>query len=141
MNGILGMAQLLLRPGLSEAQRQGYVQTILKSGRLLLGLLSDILDFSRSRPASSSCPGAPRTSPACWPSGGSSRQAASKGLAFEVVAWRGPAGLCCLADRQRLVQMLSNLVGNAVKFSTTGSIRVEGRQVGVADGLVELGSR
>mgnify|MGYP002148711590 FL=1 len=47
MNGILGMAQLLQRPGLSEAQRQEYVQTILKSGRLLLGLLNDILDFSK----------------------------------------------------------------------------------------------
>ena len=139
MNGILGMAQLLQRPGLSEAQRQEYVQTILKSGRLLLGLLNDILDFSKVeagklelRPAPLDVAGLLAEVEVLF-----EEQAASQGLAFEV-AWRGPAGLCCLADRQRLVQMLSNLVGNALKFTDTGSIRVEGRQVGVADGLTEL---
>ncbi|WP_298604357.1 CHASE domain-containing protein [Zoogloea sp.] len=139
MNGILGMAQLLLRPALDDAQRQEYVRTILKSGKLLLGLLNDILDFSKVeagklelRPAVLDV-----TSLLAEVRQLFEEQAARKGLAFEV-SWHGPAGLCCLADRQRLVQMLSNLVGNAVKFTDHGSIRVEGRQVGSADGMLEL---
>ena len=139
MNGILGMAQLLQRPGLSEAQRQEYVQTILKSGRLLLGLLNDILDFSKVEAGKLELRPAPLdvSSLLAEVEVLFEEQAAGKGLAFEV-AWRGPAGLCCLADRQRLVQMLANLVGNAIKFTDAGSIRVEGRQVGLADGLAEL---
>jgi PAS domain S-box-containing protein len=139
MNGILGMAQLLLRPALDDDQRREYVHTILKSGKLLLGLLNDILDFSKVeagklelRPAVLDVASLLAEVRELF-----EEQATRKGLAFEV-NWQGPAGLCCLADRQRLVQMLSNLVGNAVKFTDRGSIRVAGRQVGAADGLVEL---
>ena len=40
-------AQLLLMPGLTEAERTDYVRTILNSGQTLLALLNDILDLSR----------------------------------------------------------------------------------------------
>ena len=47
MNGILGMAQILLMPHLTEAQRLEYAQTILTAGQALLSLLNDMLDLSR----------------------------------------------------------------------------------------------
>ena len=47
MNGILGMAQLLLMPNLQESHRNDYARTILSSGQTLLTLLNDILDLSK----------------------------------------------------------------------------------------------
>jgi signal transduction histidine kinase len=58
----------------------------------------------------------------------------SKGLDFEIDA---PSGLpSVLADRDRVVQVLINLISNAVNFTAAGSIRCEARSV--RDGYVEL---
>ncbi len=47
MNGILGMAQLLVLPKLQDNKRIQCAQTILNSGHTLLSLLNDILDLSK----------------------------------------------------------------------------------------------
>jgi len=47
MNGILGMAQMLLTPGLANDERDDFARTILNSGQTLLTLLNDILDLSK----------------------------------------------------------------------------------------------
>ena len=47
MNGMLGMAQMLLLPGITEGERHDYASTILSSGQSLLTLLNDILDLSK----------------------------------------------------------------------------------------------
>lgn len=135
MNGILGMAQILHRKGLSESARQEYAQVILKSGQVLLGLLNDILDFSRVEAGKLELRLAP-IEPAQLlqevlvlfhePAG-------RKGLVLSA-SWDGPAGLVFVADRQRLLQMLGNLVSNAIKFTDQGSVRIEARQMGVEGG-------
>ena len=129
MNGILGMAQILLLPGIQDDARQDYARTILNSGQTLLALLNDILDLSKVEA------GKVELESAAFDPGQILHEAqalfaeasAQKGLRIES-AWSGPAQRY-LGDPHRLRQMLSNLVGNALKFTAQGHIRIEGREV------------
>ena len=126
MNGILGMAQLLLMANLTPSEQQDYVRTILTSGHSLLGLLNGILDLSKIEA------GKLTLESQVFSAGETidetralfAEAARSKDLVFEC-RWRGPAGQCYRADSQRLRQMLNNLVGNAIKFTARGAVRVE----------------
>lgn len=130
MNGIMGMAQLLQMPGLSEAERNEFVQTILSSGQTLLMLLNDILDLSKVEA------GKIELNPTDF----DLRQmlfdsinlftepAQSKGLHI-AAAWHGPAGQHYRADPVRLQQMLSNLLSNAIKFTASGFVHLEAAEL------------
>ncbi len=130
MNGILGMAQLLLRPDVSAPDRQDYARVILDSGQVLLGQLNDILDFSKVEAGKLTLNPAPVRVAGVLQDvlGLFAEPARRKGLAL-TAGWAGADdGAYCL-DRQRLVQMLANLVGNAIKFTDAGSVHVEARVV------------
>jgi signal transduction histidine kinase len=130
MNGILGMAQLLLMPDTNEVERQEYVRTILTSGETLLTLLNDILDLSKVEA------GKLELQRAAFDPGQLIQETASlfreqiesKGLHLEYY-WTGEAALRYWSDPQRLRQMLSNLISNAIKFTDRGHVRLEGREV------------
>ena len=129
MNGILGMAQLLLIDGLTESERQEYVRTILGSGQSLLTLLNDILDLSKVEAGKLEL-----ETRAFAPLDLVEdvhklffEAARSKGLKLEM-AWTGAAGRRYFADPLRLRQMLSNLVGNAIKFTEHGLVRIEAQE-------------
>ncbi len=129
MNGILGMAQVLLAPGIKEAERLDYARTILASGQTLLRLLNDLLDLARIESgkleleANEMLPeqimGQTRSLFA--------QSARAKGLGIES-DWSGPLARY-LGDAHRLEQMLANLVGNAIKFTHQGTIRIEAREI------------
>jgi signal transduction histidine kinase len=128
MNGILGMAQLLLMHGLEEEERRDYAKVILSSGSALLTLLNDILDLSKIEAGRIEIEHLP-FSPGLVMSEMNAlfaEQAAAKHLLMET-HWSGDAECQFLGDAMRLRQMLSNFVGNAIKFTSTGGIRVEGR--------------
>ena len=130
MNGILGMTQLLLAPDLGQAERLDYARTVLNSGQSLLTLLNDILDLSRIEAdkiqldSSSFAP---------------EQLLREVRLLFEGAArekqllldfkWHGPEGAHYQTDAHRLRQMLSNLAGNALKFTSHGSILIEGTEI------------
>jgi signal transduction histidine kinase/DNA-binding response OmpR family regulator len=123
MNGILGMAQLLLMPGLREEDRLGYVRTILNSGQTLLALLNDILDLSKVE-AGKIVLESGAFEPGHLMSDVQSLfadAAAQKGLRLDMMAG-GPLEQWYQGDPLRLRQMLSNLVGNAIKFTATGGV-------------------
>lgn len=127
MNGVLGMAQLLLMPGLSEAERRDYAGTILSSGQTLLALLNDILDLSKIEAGQLQLDATvfePETllREASLLFAGSAQ---AKGLQLQQ-QWKGPIGQRYRGDSHRLRQMLSNLVGNAIKFTRIGHIHIEG---------------
>ena len=131
MNGILGMAQLLLTPTLPEAERQDYARTILTSGQTLLALLNDILDLSKIEAGKLQLEYTVfepeqllREAQALF-----SGSARNKDLRLDH-AWQGPPRQRYRADVPHLRQMLFNLVGNAIKFTAQGQIRIEGRLVG-----------
>ncbi len=130
MNGVLGMAQLLLMPNLDESERQNYVRTILSSGQTLLALLNDILDLSKIEA------GKFQLEPVefdphqflaqtCALFDGAA-QAKQLKLSCH---WHGPSAVHYLCDTHRLHQMLSNLVGNAIKFTPQGSVALSGKEL------------
>jgi two-component system, sensor histidine kinase len=130
MNGILGMAQLLLMPESKEDVRQEYARTILNSGETLLSLLNDILDLSKVEAGKLELQRAafnPRqlineVSVLFY------EPIEAKGLKIEY-AWNGPADVRYWGDPLRLRQMLTNLVSNATKFTSLGFVRIEGSEV------------
>lgn len=130
MNGILGMAQMLLTPNLPAPTQQEYARTILSSGQLLLTLLNDILDLSKIEAGKFQLD---RTAfdPAALIQETRllfASAAQAKGLALMGAGQTAP-GQRYLADAHRLRQMLSNLVGNAVKFTQSGEIELSVRPV------------
>ncbi len=134
MNGVLGMLELLLGTQLDDRQR-GYVETALDSGAMLLGLLNDILDFSRIDAGRIELHRS-EVDPAsliedCLRTLG--HRAQSKGLC--VLARVAGLPQRVTLDAGRLQQVLVNLVGNAIKFTEAGSVTVEAR---FADGLLHL---
>ena len=124
MNGILGMAQLLELTSLNEEQR-GYVNTIRGSGDALLVLIDDILDFSKIEAGKLDLESRDFAL----------RQALSGTMdLYQPLAQRKGLSLQlkfdldlpshARGDRTRLRQILSNLLGNAIKFTPKGQVRV-----------------
>jgi len=124
MNGILGMVQLLLRSSLSTRQRQ-QVETLHKSGRTLLTLLNDLLDFSRIEAGKLPLHLAPFSPREVVDKvvALEKQQAQEKGLSLNVkLDPRLPTAL--LGDSNRIRQVLMNLVNNALKFTDSGEVTV-----------------
>jgi signal transduction histidine kinase/integral membrane sensor domain MASE1 len=124
MNGVLGMISLLLDSGLNEEQKD-FAQTAHSSGESLLRVLNDLLDFSKleagrmqveSRPFDMGTV-ATNVIDLLTP------QAAEKGIELGL-RWspRNPRSL--IGDAGRLRQVLLNLAGNAVKFTSQGGVTV-----------------
>ena len=131
MNGILGMAQLLLMSNSQESERQDYARTILTSGQTLLTLLNDILDFSKIEAGKLQLESRVfeaesllRETQALF-----AGSAKNKHLQLDY-QWNGPPGQRYRSDAQHLRQMIANLVGNAIKFTAQGQVRIEGAEIG-----------
>jgi len=124
MNGVIGMTGLALDQCASTEQRE-YLETVQNSAGALLHLINDILDFSRVEAGKLELLNAPmevrRTVDEVLRTLGSSAQQKGLRLVSEVddgvPEW-------IEADEARLRQILINLVGNAVKFTAQGEIRL-----------------
>ena len=130
MNGVLGIAELLLDTPLTAEQRD-YAQTILSSGHSLLAIANDILDLSKIDA------GKLDLEMIAYDPVDVMREiielfgsrASAKGLLLQMdVAADVPRDL--LGDPGRLRQVLSNLVGNSLKFTVDGWVRMELRVAG-----------
>ena len=127
MNGILGMAQLAMMPDMSEEERDECLRTLLSSGQSLLALLNDILDLSRVE-AGKVTLDYQTFSPATLIADAEKlfrESAAAKSLTL-ASTWDGDASQHFEGDPVRLRQMLNNLLGNAIKFTHDGDVRIEG---------------
>lgn len=134
MNGILGMAQMLMMPDLPESERTDYARTILTSGRTLLSLLNDILDLSKIEAGKFQLESTVFSPDAllhetCNLFAGAAQM---KGLKIDY-QWHGAMQQRYRADSHRLRQMLSNLVGNAIKFTPGGAVRMEAKEIARVD--------
>lgn len=129
MNGVLGMADLLHDTDLTEEQA-GYVSVIEASGRQLLAVVNDVLDFSKLEADRLRLePGPVEVASLRDALGALAVQAEVKGihLDFEVEP-SVPAGL--RMDGTRYRQVLVNLVANAVRYTDQGGVRVHVRWEG-----------
>jgi PAS domain S-box-containing protein len=142
MNGVLGVMHLLKREKL-PGDADHLLGEALACGRMLSTLLDDVIDFSRIEAGRLDVtqeavdPSELATSVARLLRG----QAEHKGLALRVDA---PDLGLILTDPSRLRQALFNLVGNAVKFTLTGSVtlkvrRLEGDAPRVAFEVIDTG--
>ncbi len=122
MNGVLGMAELLLTTRLNPTQ-QRYVDAVEKSGRHLLLIINDILDFSKIESGHIELETiALDLKELVTETAAMFVQAAhAKGLALKVDVPDNDH-LAVLGDPLRLRQILTNLLGNAIKFTEQGEI-------------------
>ena len=132
LNGILGMAQVLLIPGVSEVQRLDYARTILNSGETLLKLLNDILDLAKIEAGKIELETIDMEPQQIIAHARDlfDAAAAAKGLSIDS-AWLG-ATAQYRGDPHRLTQMLSNLLSNAIKFASHGRIELQAREISCA---------
>jgi PAS domain S-box-containing protein len=124
MNGVIGMTGVLLDTELTEEQRD-FAETVRKSGEALLAIINDILDFSKIEAGKMPIEAlafdlrlvleevaemmAPR--------------AAEKGLDL-VVHYPAGSPRLFVGDGDRIRQVVTNLMGNAIKFTSEGHVLV-----------------
>lgn len=126
LNAVIGMSDVLLATSLSDAQRDS-AETIRQGGDALLAVVNDLLDFSKMEAGRLEIAAAPlnprRTIERLV---GLMRQTAeAKGLTVDARLEAMPR--VALGDESRLGQIILNLISNAIKFSTRGSITLDAR--------------
>ena len=122
LNGVLGFAELLADTTLDDEQKS-FAQTIASSGQHLLAIVNDILDFASIEHGTLAIQAAPLSiGELVEASDVAVRQAAAeKGIGFRCeVAADVPEQI--IGDERRIRQVLINLLGNALKFTQSGSV-------------------
>jgi signal transduction histidine kinase/DNA-binding NarL/FixJ family response regulator len=138
MNGVIGMVDLLCDSPLNEDQ-QDYLQTIRKSSETLLHILNDILDLAKIEAGKMVLHPADlvfedlldRLMALFTPIAHQKGNKVSYHLDAKVPK-------VVVADETRLLQILSNLTSNALKFTENGSVSISVAPVKIADNKVEL---
>ncbi|UUO07061.1 ATP-binding protein [Blastopirellula sp. J2-11] len=129
LNGIMGFTDLLLYDAEStEADRREYLETVRSSGDHLLALINEILDLSKIESGQLLIEKAP-----CSPQQILTDVISVLRPKFEEKKlqirrhWDSDIPLQVLTDAPRLKQLLLNIVGNAIKFTQTGEVRIVSR--------------
>jgi len=122
LNGVIGMADLVLGTDLSAEQRE-YLNTVKSSGESLLTVINDILDFSKIEAGMLAVDVIPFDIDDCLATTLKplAARAHLKGLelAYEI---RPHVPTALAGDPSRLRQIVTNLVGNAIKFTDYGEV-------------------
>ena len=138
MNGIIGLTNLLLDTPLLPQQRQ-FVDTIRESAEALLGLINDILDYSRveARQLTIEPTNVDVVKLVDDVIGSLKGSARAKWLLIEGHV-APEARTIVRADLTRIRQILINLVGNAIKFTEEGSVTIVATKRPMPDGRPAL---
>ena len=122
MNGVIGMTELLLNTELATHQRK-YAETVRRSGRALLKVIGDILDYSKVEAGRLTIEPIPFDLEVAVEDIVElfAPQAEEKGLAL-VMRYAPDAPRRVVGDAGRIRQILTNLAGNAMKFTHEGHV-------------------
>jgi two-component system sensor histidine kinase/response regulator len=124
MNGIIGMAGLLRRTTLDEEQGH-FAVTIEESGLTLLRLINDILDFSKMESGKMTLEKAEFEPSTIVESVAELLNENAQRKGIELIIWIDPnIPQQVIGDATRLRQVLNNLVGNAIKFTSEGEVQI-----------------
>ena len=138
MNAVIGMTDLLLDTRLDARQRE-MIEIVRESGDALLDTIADVLDFSKIEAGKVRLDREPFDVRECIESAveGFAAESARKDVALSVrFAPDAPARL--VGDPVRLRQVVSNLVGNALKFTPEGNVRVHVAPGGETDATLHV---
>ncbi len=130
MNGVLGFANLLRDTQLDEEQRD-FVRTIESSGQNLLAIINDILDFSKIEAGAMTLENIPFDLSDAIEEVVALMASKAEEKRLELGLSIGPGvPERMVADPGRLKQVLVNLIGNAIKFTTLGLVHIEVTAIG-----------
>ncbi|MEM8841547.1 MAG: ATP-binding protein [Pseudomonadota bacterium] len=124
LSGVIGMAQELDRR-ISDPEQRQFVETIRESGEHLLRIINNVLDLSKIEAGKLDLESVAFTPADLVEKAATLHaiRAEEKGLAFSCEIDEG-SRLPRLGDPQRVLQILHNLVGNAIKFTSQGSVHI-----------------
>lgn len=136
LNIIMGLGELLEETTLDDRQQQ-FVRNLRGAGRHLLEIIDSILEFSRIEKGDVELKMRPFNLRRLIHNLTDMLQtlAIKKGLRFKL-EWEGDVGQIYLGDKGKIKQVLLNLLGNAIKFTENGQVKLLVRQEEGADGLV-----
>lgn len=125
MNGIIGLSELLLDMGLDEEQYES-AHAVYRSATSLLNLLNDILDFSKIAAGELTLEQTPINLQRVFADAIEllSPMASKKGIVLQL-NYSNTTPDWVQGDPGRLSQILNNLIGNALKFTSNGQVRID----------------
>lgn len=125
LNGVIGTAELLLDTAKDRGQRE-YLEIILQSGETLLDLINDLLDFSKIEAGRLELEPHPVELDELLLDTLRTHSTRALGKRIELVADIDlPFPFWVIVDGPRLRQVISNLIGNAIKFTRQGEVVLE----------------
>ena len=132
LNAIVGFSEMLKAGFETEAEREQALDSILVSGRTLLGLINDVLDLSKLESGKMQIALEPTECPRLLRGVMDAFRISGKkpGLELRCEIGEMPA---LMLDPQRLRQIVFNLVGNAVKFTEKGHVTLRANYVRLKD--------
>ncbi|MEZ5872081.1 MAG: response regulator [Nitratireductor sp.] len=135
MNGVIGMAELLANTELNEKQRV-FTDVIVRSGTALMGIINDILDFSKISAGQMVLDNAPFDPRTVVNDVAQLLAAKVAEKDMELIVRTSPQlPAQVIGDKGRLRQVLTNLVGNAVKFTEFGHVLIELKPISEGKGI------
>jgi two-component system sensor histidine kinase/response regulator len=139
LNGMLGMTELLYNTSLDPEQEE-YVRTVYKSGEVLLALINDILDYSKIEAEELVLDPQPCRLADLIRDVATLLSHRADEKTLELAVFYDPLmPLEVRVDALRLRQIITNLVGNAIKFTEKGHVLIEVHLRGTVDGICRVG--
>jgi CheY-like chemotaxis protein len=124
MNGIIGLSQLALLDA-KDSQQRDYLEKIARSGRNLLRIINDLLDTAKLESGRMDFEQAPFSLTELIAEVAGIRAQIPAGKVLEIVFDVAPGmPMHLMGDRLRLGQCLTNLLGNAIKFTSAGKVEL-----------------
>ncbi|RZA16634.1 MAG: response regulator, partial [Proteobacteria bacterium] len=139
LGAILGFTDLLRDPGISAEEKMGYLDIISRNGKSLTRVIDDILDLSKVEAGHLEI----EKTPFCMPDVLSeivslfSETVKAKDLYLTLTIDSNVPGTV-LSDPARLRQILINIIGNAVKFTSVGGIKVKVESSPIGDRTAKI---